>query len=242
MKKVIIVQARMSSTRLPGKVLKEVLGRPLLEHLIERLRKVRNADEIIIATTKNVADKAIIKLCEKMNVNWMSGSEHDVLARYYEAAKISDADAIIRITSDCPVIDPVLVEEVIQYYIENYKDVDYVSNSTTRTYPYGMDVEIFSKQSLKEAYENAVLEYEREHVTPYIYNRPDKFRLKNLESPDDYSGYRWTVDQEEDFMVVKKIIEALYPGNPDYGLQDMIELVKLNPEWYEINKNVRHNS
>ncbi|RYD06306.1 hypothetical protein N752_05280 [Desulforamulus aquiferis] len=178
MKTVIIVQARMTSTRLPGKVLKTVLGKALLEYQIERLKMVQLAEQIIIATTINSTDQPIIDLCQRLSVPYYRGSEDDVLARYYEAATLYGADAIVRVTSDCPLIDPTVIDEVIDYYISN--ECDYVSNTMDRTYPRGMDTEVFSYKVLKEAFKNAVELPEREHVTPFIYHRPEKYSLESV--------------------------------------------------------------
>lgn len=238
MRTVIIVQARMTSTRLPGKVLKQVMGKPLLEYQIERLRRIKFANEIVIATTVNDTDLPIIQVCEKLNVVCYRGSENDVLARYYEAARENGADVVVRITSDCPVIDPLIIDEVIRFYRESYPKYDYVSNSLKRTFPRGMDTEVFSFKALEEAFKAATALPDREHVTPYIYRHPEQYSLGNIENIEDESRHRWTVDTEEDFLLISQIIKAIYPVNPSFNMRDCLELINQNPEWFNINSHV----
>ena len=176
----IIVQARMSSTRLPGKIMKEVLGKTLLEYQLERLARVESADKVVVATTTNESDTPIVDLCQKLGVFCFRGSENDVLARYYEAATEYQADTVVRITSDCPLIDPAVVDRVITFYINHQQEYDYVSNTFPElTYPRGMDTEAFSYQVLQEAFLEAVDQSEREHVTIFIKRRLEKYKIKN---------------------------------------------------------------
>ncbi|RJF98622.1 cytidylyltransferase domain-containing protein [Noviherbaspirillum saxi] len=238
MRVAIIVQARMTSTRLPGKVLKEVLGKPLLEYLIERLKRVNAASVIVIATTTNDSDVPIVELCDRLGVAVTRGSEQDVLARYYESAKAHGADVVVRITSDCPVIDPAIIDQAIRYHADNAGRFDYVTNAFSKTYPNGMSVEVFSFRVLEEAYREASAEPEREHVTPFIYLRPERYGIGQLAYPRDLSGHRWTVDTAEDFELIRLIIEALYPGNPEFGLEDIAEKLNENPHWALINAHV----
>lgn len=239
MKTVIIVQARMTSTRLPGKVLKEVLGKPLLEYQIERLRRVKLADGIVIATTVNETDLPIVQLCEKLNIAYFRGSEEDVLSRYYYAAVQYQADAVVRITSDCPIIDPRLVDEVIALYRNNYPQFDYVSNVGKRTFPRGMDTEVFSFQALQEAHREATLPEDREHVTPFIRRNTERHKAANLRYPEDQSAHRWTVDTPEDFALIEKIIVALADCRPEFTLEDCLRLLRENPEWSSINEAIK---
>lgn len=238
MKTVIIVQARMTSTRLPGKVLKKVLDKSLLEYLIERLRRVKLADKIVIATTINDTDQPIVELCERLSVPYFRGSEEDVLSRYYEAALSYKADVIVRVTSDCPIIDPQVIDKVILFYLEHHTKYDYVSNCLERTYPRGMDTEVFSFKVLNDAYKEAATQSEREHVTPFIYRQPHRYRLANVASSENQSQYRWTVDTSEDYQLIKKIIVNLYPINQFFNLQDCVTLINKNPEWKRINIHV----
>ncbi len=238
MKTVIIVQARMTSTRLPGKILLPVLNKPLLEYQVERLRRVRLSDDLVIATTENETDEPIVELCRKLQVPYFRGPEEDVLARYFGAAREFQADSIVRITSDCPLIDPEIIDRVIGVFNTNRDQFDYVSSSLRRTYPRGMDTEVLPFNILKEAYEEAVHNEEREHVTPFVYLRPKRYRLGSVENEADYSHYRLTVDTREDFELIKLLIEKLYPSNPLFGLQDIINLLLGNPEWAAINSHV----
>ena len=236
MKKVIIVQARMTSTRLPGKILKQVMDKPLLEYQIERLRDVLLADEIVVATTTNQADEPIIELCSRLAVSYFRGSEEDVLSRYYHAASQYKADIVIRITSDCPVIDPKVIDRIIRFYTDHA--FDYVSNSLNRTYPRGMDTEAFSYKVLQEAFEEATEQPEREHVTPFLYRHPERYRLANVSYVTDFSKYRWTVDTPEDYTLIKRIITALYPLNAKFCLEDILRLLEQNPNWHLINAHI----
>jgi len=238
MKVVIINQARMTSTRLPKKVLKEVLGKPLLEYQIERLRRVKLADQIVVATTINDTDQPIIDLCDRLSIPYYRGSEDDVLSRYHGAAIANQADVVVRVTSDCPVIDPQVIDQVIQYYIDAYPKYGYVSNCLGRTYPRGMDTEVFSFKSLDEAFHQAIDQGDLEHVTPFINLQPNKYNLGQVSYFENHSDYRWTVDTLEDFELIKRIIESLYPFKPEFLLQDCLELLSQNPEWKMINQHI----
>ena len=239
MRKLIIVQARMGSSRLPGKVLKEVCGKTLLEHLIIRLRRVLQADHIVIATTIKEQDSQIVDLCIKLNVPFYRGPEDDVLSRYYEAALKDRADLVIRVTSDCPLIDPCIIDSVVSFYINNQDKVDYVSNCLNRTYPRGMDVEVFSFSILKEAHEEAKENHEREHVTPFIISRPSRYRLHNIEHSTNLSHYRLTIDTSEDLDLVKKIFKELFFTNPEFKMKDILTVLEVNSEWLSINSHVK---
>ena len=239
MRMITINQARMTSTRLPGKVLKEVLGKPLLEYQIERLHQVRLADELVIATTTNDTDQPIVDLCEHLGVKYYRGSEEDVLSRYYEAATYFRADAVVRVTSDCPLIDPGVVDQVIGLYIRNHDKYDYVSNTLQRTYPRGLDTEVLSMAALEKAHKEAREQPEREHVTLYIYRRPEQFQLANYSCAEDYSQYRWTVDTPEDYELIKLILQELYPVNNRFTWLDVLDLLSKYPEWVNINAGVK---
>ncbi len=211
----IIVQARMSSTRLPGKVLMHVLDKPLLEYQLERLKRTNRP--IVVATTTNAIDDRVVTCCEQMDISTYRGDELDVLDRYYEAANSVHADTIVRITADCPLIDPDVVESVIRYYLDH--DVAYVSNCEIRSYPKGMDTEVFSMDLLKQAHKYAKDPVEREHVTPYMRTH---FPTKNVLYHSNFGDLRLTVDYPEDFEVIKGVIEELYPQNPNFTLEDIL--------------------
>jgi spore coat polysaccharide biosynthesis protein SpsF len=238
MKVVIINQARMTSTRLPAKVMKQVLGKPLLEYQIERLKRVKLADQIVVATTINDTDQPIVDLCDRLSITSYRGSEDDVLARYHGAAIAYQADVVVRVTSDCPIIDPQVIDQVIQFYIESYPKYDYVSNALGRTYPRGMDTEVFAFADLDEAFHRATAQPDREHVTPFIYRHPDRCNLGKINYFENHSNHRWTVDTIEDFELIKIIIETLYPVKPEFTLEDCLELLSHNPEWMTINQHI----
>jgi len=236
MNTVIISQARMTSTRLPGKVLKEVLGKPLLWYQLTRLRQVKSADCIVVATTQNSTDDPVVDFCKSMEVQCFRGSEDDVLARFYKAASFIKADAVVRVTADCPLVDPEVIDTVIRYFKDN--NFDYVSNTLERSYPRGLDVEVFSYKALAEAYYRAVLPAEREHVTPFLYCRTGEYKVGNVKSKEDNSKHRWTVDTIEDFELIKEMLEYLYPINPSFSLEDCIQAHRKHPHWAKINAHV----
>lgn len=238
MRSVIIVQARMTSTRLPGKVLKTVLGKTLLEYLFDRLDRVTQADGFMVATTTNGTDDPIIDLCQRRGVPTWRGSESDVLARYHGAAVEAKADVVVRITSDCPLLDPAIVDDAIACFKHNRDRFDYVSNALRPGYPLGMAVEVFPFEVLNAAHLEAADGDEREHVTPFIYRRPDRFRIGHLERVQGLEQHRWTVDTQEDFELVSRILEALVPVRPDFTLEDIVATLKENPEWSLLNAHV----
>lgn len=236
MKTVVIVQARMTSTRLPGKVLKAVLGRSLLDYQIERLRRISSANEIVVATTINKTDQPVVDLCDKLSIACYRGSEDDVLARYFSAAQQYAADIIVRVTADCPLIDPRIVDQAIQYYREHCQEIDYVR---LEHYPRGLDAEVFPMTVLAACCREATALADREHVTPFIYRHPERYRVRRLYAEQDYSQHRWTVDTPEDFALIQKIIEALYPVKPQFGLGDILKIINEYPEWQAINAAIK---
>ena len=231
-----MVQARMGSSRLPGKVMKEVVGKPLLEHIIDRLNFSKEIDKIIIISGKGIENEPIKELCEKLNVDYFLGDENDVLNRYYQAAihfNLFESDSIVRITADCPLIDPVVVDQVISKHLKNI--YDYTTNTLVRTFPDGLDCEVFTFPVLKDIWQKANLKSEREHVTLYIKNNPENYKLGNLEQNCDLSDLRWTVDEKEDFILIKKIYEYLYNEEKPFLMNDIVELLDNNPSLLEIN-------
>lgn len=234
----IILQARMGATRLPGKPLKTVMGKALLSYQLERLRKAETIDKIIVATTTDNDDNLIADLSHLENVLVYRGSCEDVLDRYYQAAKLYDVDVVVRITGDCPLIDPDVIDKVVTSFLKHQPRYDYMGNTLKLTYPRGLDVEVFSFAALEKAWKEAKLTYEREHVTPYFYQHPEIFSLENIECEKDLSKHRWTVDTEADFDLVSRIISALYPENPDFTTEDILSLLKHHPEWNAINAHI----
>lgn len=238
-KKVIaIIQARMGSTRLPGKVLMNIKGKTILHHVVDRVKEAKKIDEVIVATTTLDKDNAIVEELKKINCNYYRGSEENVLDRYYNAAKTYEGDIIIRITSDCPLIDPNLIDEMIDYYLSH--DYEMVTNAGVdmkyRTYPRGLDTEIFSFDALETAWKMANKEYQKEHVTLYIYE--SESNIYYFKNKIDLSKYRLTVDTKEDFRLIKEIYENLYIDGKYFYLDDIIKLMLENPQLYEINKNI----
>ncbi len=238
MKTVLINQARMTSTRLPGKVLKEVLGKPLLEYQIERIRRIREIDDFVIATTTLPSDDPIVSLCKKLKVKYFRGSETDVLSRYAQVAEREQADSVVRVTSDCPLLDPEIVDDVLRFFKIHFPKYAYVSNVDPRTFPRGMDTEVFTAQALQESFREAIDPYEKEHVTLFIHRHPERYLRAGVTDTQNHSQHRWTVDTPEDFQLIEKILEALYPKNPFFTLKDLLALLQEHPEWQQINAHV----
>ena len=232
-----IVQARMGSTRFPGKVLKEVNGKSLIEILFTRLGKSKIIDKIILATSTNVENNFLAETVEKLGFDVFRGSENDVLDRYYQAAREYNSEVVVRITGDCPIIDPRLVDSVIKLYQES--NVDYVSNTAPPTYPDGMDTEVFSFVALEATHRQAEQAFDREHVTPFI-RTSGQFKCKNYKNKKDFSGERWTVDDLEDFEVVKNIINHFAP-NLDFSWNDVIGLKQYHHEYFKANQHIKRN-
>jgi spore coat polysaccharide biosynthesis protein SpsF len=238
MRVVAIIQARMNSSRLPGKVLQPVLGKPLLEYEIERLQRITNIDELVVATTVDPRDNLIVELCERLKIPYFRGSENDVLERYYGAATKYNADVLVRVTADCPLIDPRVCEETIRFFLDNYPKYDYVSNVIDRTFPRGFDTEVFSFQALCEAHHEALSIADREHVTVFLYRQPERYHIGSFINREDQSQHRWTVDTPEDLELITKIIQGLYPIKFDFGLADILNLLNNHPEWKLINAHI----
>jgi spore coat polysaccharide biosynthesis protein SpsF len=224
----IILQARTGSTRLPRKSVADILGKPMLWHIIRRLKQCKNVEKIIVATTTSEADKKIVEIARQENVDSFAGSENDVLDRFYQAAKKFGLDIIIRITGDCPLIEPEIIDKMIEIFLQ--KKPDYLSNILKRTFPDGLDVEIFTFNTLERAWKEAKKPYEREHVTPHIHEHPEKFKLMNYEGERDLSGMRWCVDYKEDLEFIRKIYELLYKEGKIFHMKDVLSLLEKHPE------------
>jgi spore coat polysaccharide biosynthesis protein SpsF len=235
----VIVQARMGSTRLPGKVLREIAGRPMLSYQVGRLRRVRRTDRIVLAIPDDPANEPLERFCASEQVPCVRGPEQDVLARYVLAARECDATVVVRVTSDCPLIDPSLVDLAIDTLTNSDPRPDYVSNMLQPTWPYGMAVEAFTRAALEAANTEARDPAEREHVTPFIYWRRDRFRVQSLTRAPDLSALRWTVDTREDFALVSRLLERLYPANPQFDIDDILALLGQHPDWSDINKHIQ---
>lgn len=235
-----IVQARTSSTRLPGKVLLELpysSGTTVLQQVIRRLKASEKINQIIIATTTDDADEKIINIAKKENVRFFMGSKENVLERYYLAAKENDLDLIVRITSDCPCIDPEIVDETISAHLN--KKSDYTSNTLIRTFPVGLDVEVLNLQTLEECYNNAKNDLEKEHVTSYVHNNLDKFKTENVSVKGiDRSQIRITLDTEEDYALLCSVFDYLYEIDEFFKYEDIIKLFEEKPWLNLINKKI----
>lgn len=238
MKVGIIVQARMGSTRLTGKVMKDLCGKPVIQHVIERLKQSKKADEIIIATTTLKQDDIIEDQAFELGVKSYRGSEGDVLSRYYHAARDNTLDIIVRITADCPLADPFIIDDLINVLMQS--DYNLVANVSPdlsqRTFPRGLDAEVFTFGILEFAFDNAGEDYQREHVTPFIYERSDKICI--YKNSTDYSKYRWTLDTEDDLRLIKTIYDYLYKGKHDFYFADVLRLFEIIPELAGINAHV----
>lgn len=235
---VCIIQARVGSTRLPKKVLREICGKTVLEHDVNRLKKIKNIDKIVIATTTEEKDIEIVSEAERLEINYFRGSENDVLSRYYYAAKEYNADVVVRVTSDCPLLDPDITEAIIQYYIDNMNKYVYVSNTLDRTYPRGLDTEVFSFDALEKAFKEAILESDREHVTPYIWRNGEMFNKFQYKNDKDYSDLRLTLDTEEDLKLIEEVYNYLYYHKNRFNLSDIINLFNIRPELKLINAEI----
>jgi len=234
-----IIQARMGSARLPGKVALEIMEKTVLEYVIERVKKAKHIENTIVATTIKKEDSVVADLAGSLGVGVYRGADEDVLDRFYQAAKLFGIKHIVRITADCPLIDPQIIDKVVEVYFRS--NVDYCSNTLKETFPDGEDVEVFSFNALHGAWKNAKLLSEREHVTPYIKKNPDKYKPANLENDTDLSYKRWTVDTKEDFRFIKAVLEALYPKKPDFGMEDILEFLERNPHIEKMNKGIMRN-
>lgn len=229
----------MTSSRLPGKVMKEVLERPLLSYLIERVRCCKGIKDIVLATTSNLEDDPIAMFGSNKGVNVFRGSNNNVLERFHEGAKTFHARHIMRVTADCPLIDPDILDILIEYYFA--ETFDYVSNCADPTLPDGLDAEIFTFEALEYAYKQASLPSEFEHVTPYIRNHPEIFKTGNWTYHENLSHMRWTVDEAEDFEFVRQVIESLYPVNRDFRMNDVLEMIRQRPELTQVNAHIARN-
>lgn len=232
----VIIQARMGSTRLPGKVMMHLAGKPVLWHVIERVRQARNVDQIIVATTTKEEDNILCESCKQWGVPYYRGEEKDVLHRFYETVQQYPADCIVRITSDCPLIDPEVIDQVIVYYYEN--PCEYASNTgDMRTYPRGLDCEVFSTEILARANEEAAEPYEREHVTPFMYWKQD--HVLQVYDRGEYSNKRWTLDTMEDYQFLTAVYDGLYHGSPDFYMREICNYLEEHPEIEKLNAQVQ---
>lgn len=234
----LIVQARLSSTRLPGKVQLPILDMPMLLRQLERLKLCQIVNTLVVATSINPEDDVIASLCDQQAICCFRGDLDDVLSRFYFCAKKFNAEQIIRISGDCPLIDPNLVDQIISHHLES--KVDYTTNCIERTFPDGQDIEVFTFNALEQAFLQAKKPSQREHVTPYI-RETGLFSTSNFLAKQDWSQYRMSVDHQVDFDLVSKVYESLYQHNPSFTLQDIIEFLNANPSVYKLNQHISLN-
>jgi|SaaInlStandDraft_2_1057019.scaffolds.fasta_scaffold20927_3 spore coat polysaccharide biosynthesis protein SpsF len=234
----VMIQARTGSTRLPRKALKEIEGKLIIWHMINRAKKIKSVQQIIIITTKKKEDEIFLKIAQENGVFGFQGSEKDLLDRHYSCAKKFNADPIIRITSDCPLIDPCLVEKMLQVFLK--KNYDYVTNREPPTYPDGLDTEIFSFSALKKADKFSKMSSEREHVNPYIVKNPKKFKIFNYENKKDLSHLRWTVDEKQDLKFVRQIYSRMKPKTL-FSTNAILKILAKEPDLQKINQGINRN-
>ncbi len=236
---VAIIQARLGSSRLPGKVLKEIQGKPMLWHVVERTKKAKTVNQVVVATTTDPGDESISSFCKAQGYPVYCGSVQDVLDRYYQAAKEYLADIVVRITSDCPLVDPGLIDTTVNALLEH--DVDFTANRLpppfTRTFPIGLDVEVCTFSALEKAWHEASSQHEREHVMPYLYEKQGRFKVWQVNNPVDYGKLRWTVDTPADLEVIRKVF-AHFSGRIDFNWQDVLALNENSPEIFKTNVGV----
>jgi spore coat polysaccharide biosynthesis protein SpsF len=241
MKTAAIIQARMSSTRLPGKVLLPLGDKTVLGQVIQRVKSCRRLDQVIIATTEAEEDDAIVRECERLDTAWFRGSLTDVLGRYHGAASAHAVDVVVRITSDCPLFDPILLDKMLEKFHALHQSgprVDYLSNTLRRLYPRGLDAEIFTFAALRQSHEQAAADFEREHVTLYIYRHPELFRLFSFAAAEDHSDQRWTLDTPEDYQLLQAIFQELGRADGVFSTEDVLDYLKKNPRVAKLNAHI----
>jgi spore coat polysaccharide biosynthesis protein SpsF len=232
-----IIQARKGSTRLASKVLLDLEGKTVLEHVIRRIQQSRLTSEFIVATTINRDDLAIVKLCADLGVSVYCGCEEDPLERYYQATRLFGGAHIVRIKADCPLIDPMIVDDAIRLHLSS--GADYTTNTLQRTFPVGQDVEILNRQTLTRVWQSAELFSEREHITLYVPKHPELFQISHLKQIEDLSLKRWTMDTPEDYELLSIIFKNLYPVNPMFGMREVLNFLSANFELEKINAHIR---
>jgi len=232
---IAVIQARMGSSRLPGKVLLPLIGRPILAHVVKRTARAQRLDGFVVATTADTADDPIADLAAREGWPLVRGSVDDLLDRYVMAARAEGANVVVRVTADCPLIDPGIIDDTIEAF--GAGDCDYAATGLEpRTFPRGLDVEVIARAALEQAWREDADPAWREHATPYIYRHPDRFRICPVVSEDDRSAHRWTVDAAEDYELVRRIYDAF--GRDDFTWREALAVVEAHPDWSELNRNV----
>lgn len=241
MKIIAIIQARMSSSRLPGKVLLDIAGQPMLVHVVERTRLARTIDQVVVATTTDSSDDALAAVCLEKRYPCYRGSLYDVLDRYYQAARMYAADVVVRITSDCPLIDPGVVDKTVLEFLDT-KHCDFAANRLPqpwgRTYPVGLDTEVCTFAALELAWREARQPYQREHVMPFFYEQPERFRILHVNHDVDYGALRWTVDTSEDLELIRQVF-GRFPGRQGFSWLEVLALFEREPDLAMINAQIK---
>lgn len=238
MRTTAIIQARMGSSRLPGKVLMEIDGKPMLTRVVSRVLRAEKIDDVVVATTTESQDDPVWEFCQQVGYQCFRGDHLDVLDRYYQAAKHYECESIVRVTADCPLIDPGVLDLVVGTFHDRFPQVDYVSNVlTTRHFPRGLDCEVFTFEALRRAWRVSTAPLFREHVTAYFYHHPEEFRLHGVHHETDQSHHRWTVDTGDDIYLIREIYATM--GTDDFTWLDVLEAAEHHPEWAEINGHIQ---
>ncbi len=235
---VTVIQARCGSTRLPGKVLLPICGKPLLLRMVQRVQASKLAGTVVVATTQEAKDDPIEDLCKAYDLAFFRGHSTDLLDRHYQVGKSFKADVVLKIPSDCPLIDPKIIDKTIQFFLDHQGEYDFVSNLHPATYPDGNDVEIMTMEALEQAWKEAEKPLEREHTTPYFWENPSLFRLANVpwETGLNYAmSHRWTIDYPEDYDFINKVYAELFPINPTFALENILDLLESHPEIHALN-------
>ena len=241
MKTVAIVQARLGSRRLPNKMLLDLAGNPVLERTLKRIKRARTLDEVVLATTRNPEDQPLIRLAEGLGCPVFAGDENDVLDRFYQAALVRSADRVVRITGDCPLHDPEIIDRVVNAFVASTESLDYASNVAPPTYPDGLDVEVFPFSVLARVWSEATDAADREHVTTYVRNRSSHFRTLNVvHDGDDLSELRWTLDEQADLEFLREVFRA-FNGRDDFSWCDVLSYLKNHPGQANLNRGIARN-
>ena len=233
------IQARMTSSRLPGKVLKTIMERPMLELQIERVKACETIDKIVVVTSISSEDQAVVEFCKQLAVDVFCGNLENVLDRFYQAARQYKPDYIVRLTGDCPLIDPTVIDALIRLFFK--KKGDYGTNCMPPTFPDGLDAEIFSTHNLMIAWQEATLPSHLEHISLFFETQPERFKITNLANHTNLSDLRWTVDEPEDFEFAARVFETLYPLKPLFGMDDIVALLTERPDLVELNRRFERN-
>ena len=239
MKASVIIQARMGARRLPGKVLFKAGGKTVLEHVIGRVQRARRIHRVVVATTVAKEDLPIVRLAARHGIGVFCGSPEDVLDRYYQAARLFGFEHVVRITADCPLIDPAVIDRVVGAYFKG--KADYAANSIQPTYPDGQDVEVFSFKALEQAWQKTRVASQREHVTVFIRRNPKFFKLISVRQAQDLSHWRWTLDEPSDWVLIRNILKYFHRRKPDFTMEDVLRVFKAHPGWGKVNQHIRRN-